>query len=277
MKLGWIPRQLPIRVRPVHRETVQSYLARLARLNHIHDRTFLAELVGTDRTRAFRDPHRLSVITGYSPDNLTHALPELRSKPPGYVRRRHGSAPACPQCTRGHLGGIIQRFFRDDERICLDHLRWAGPGIRAALPHNLHQLPDVSTAARRHLRVRRRHDPDLVDAAVEEAEDIIMTWLERNSWPLRVEQRLDLLLGSGHRPVTTTQDAFHIAIYPDVVALAAILVSPHWRRLATTPGAECRAEFFAEVCRRFSFPPHRFSWSDPLTTWANTVNEQGES
>jgi hypothetical protein len=68
-----------------------------------------------------------------------------------------------------------------------------------------------------------------------------------------------------------------VANYPEVVALAGILVSEHWRRKVVPHQGEPPAwapnsahqQFYAEVGRRLKLPYQPYGY-DPLVTWSTT-------
>jgi len=77
-------RRLPVRPRPISGETVESYLRRLARANHLRPSYLRAYLTGPQRSRV--QIERLAQVSGRSAANLQRALiatpvPRLRAEP----------------------------------------------------------------------------------------------------------------------------------------------------------------------------------------------------
>jgi hypothetical protein len=80
---------LPLRPRPWHAETADSYLRRLAAANHLRF-TYLRRYVATPRgSYGLIDPDQLAVLAGRSPDAILRAFPELARAAPKPRTRRH--------------------------------------------------------------------------------------------------------------------------------------------------------------------------------------------
>ncbi|GAB2452084.1 hypothetical protein [Nocardia tengchongensis] len=103
-----LARRLPIPAPTALHEATDSYLRRLATLNHIQFNELKLHL-GLEPHRevhalAPANLHRLAICTGYITGQLTATLPEL--DPPHlksglFTRTRH---PACTRCARRHRG-----------------------------------------------------------------------------------------------------------------------------------------------------------------------------
>ena len=80
---------LPVRPRPRHGETADSYLRRLAAANHLRF-TYLRRYVATPRgSYGLIDPDELAVLAGRSPDTILRAFPELAPTTPKPGTRRY--------------------------------------------------------------------------------------------------------------------------------------------------------------------------------------------
>lgn len=75
-------RPLPIRVRPHRGETVESYIRRVARANHLRPSYLRRFLTGPANQYARVQPDRLAVVTGRTPAALEHALTGLTKAAP---------------------------------------------------------------------------------------------------------------------------------------------------------------------------------------------------
>jgi hypothetical protein len=81
---------LPLRPRPRHGETADSYLRRLAAANHLRF-TYLRRYVATPRgSYGLIDPDRLAVLAGRSPEGILRAFPDLTRAAPSQA---HGDTP----------------------------------------------------------------------------------------------------------------------------------------------------------------------------------------
>ena len=61
----------------------------------------------------------------------------------------------------------------------------------------------------------------------------------------------------------------HASIYPETVALAGLMLSPHWVAAAASSRGRDREHFFAEAARRLNLPEYQPNIpSDPLVKWA---------
>ncbi|SFQ27191.1 TniQ family protein [Amycolatopsis rubida] len=252
-------RRLPLVDRPFARETLESFVSRLAALNYrpLGDLTLL--LIGKDqfprrvrhREIAMSVRDKLALLTGYAPGQLARTFPvpeeadhnrperissrsELRhidARRPGYPR------PACVSCaaSRRPGGAWIQQWPTHTQRACLRHYRWIGPPGRTISTEqlDLRTAPEVTQAVRRHLRMVRRHGPD-ANIAVSLAETHIVTHNERNQVQPHIRKRVERLLhnnnfsrGLGYFP---HEDIAYAAAYPEAVALAWLVLNEQYRR-----------------------------------------------
>jgi hypothetical protein len=141
-------RRLPITLAPVNYETIDSFIRRLASVNHLNADD-LADAVATRVRKGNAAVERtfnaenLASITGHSTDKLTRALPELHSDP-GLLRRRC-TVQACPRCSRRHRGGTVMLCLPDHQHVCVRHNIWLGSLGPNATDWILHPGPiDVS-------------------------------------------------------------------------------------------------------------------------------------
>ncbi|MFG2042207.1 TniQ family protein [Dactylosporangium sp. NPDC048998] len=100
-------RALPIAVRPRHGETVESYIRRLARANHLRPSYLRRYLAGRPGLSAVR-PERLVALSGRTADTLSRAFADFdttarRPQRTDRLRRRHSEKPALYRAIRAAL------------------------------------------------------------------------------------------------------------------------------------------------------------------------------
>lgn len=202
---------------------------------------------------------RLAAVTGYPPENLARALPELREPPPDWLALRHLAQLACPRCTARHLGGPVRRLFAHHEYLCARHGYWIGPPDpgRDDPPRPLATLvPELAAAQRTLHRTRMLHGWaatfDATAAATGICIELRSTAVHQPVWA-RWEQRLDLLM-----PGCYQRSLFMAAIFPEVAALTAVLAAP-------PPGDGLLGAARHALGNRE--PAHRHDVSDALAAW----------
>ncbi|SOD88005.1 TniQ family protein [Streptomyces sp. Ag109_G2-15] len=270
-------RALPLTPPPVHRETIGSYLNRLADANHLTI-GYLSSLVGPSRQHRRVDNRvgywtpeglrRLAALTGRSPSSLIHAMPPLGSIGDP-LRRLPLSAteevleprrrPACRLCmARRHIRGLVVRSTPHHEGVCHRHHRW----LLGDEQHDLTRLPEVLRANLRHHRIVRRGTHPCTALAYIEARDRLTRWFTSESTGESLRQRwnrrLDVLgedpFGDPHRP---SEARIELATYPEAIVLTGLFTSPHWRDHPQLP---------TEAAQRLDITPHHFRcmrWSFP--------------
>jgi len=214
----------------VHRETVGSFLGRLADANRLKPHT-LPALLGISTLPRHTDPKTpwpqaavtiLATLTGRPATALTAALPALAQPPPGTRSAGPGRIrPACRSCmaVRGILSTVIQHTS-DHQDICLRHHRWLAAPEQYLLSH----LPEVLTANRRHRRLIRRAGSTAADKH-QQARTAVGAWFAAADHPDLLEswiRRLEALPEEpfGH-PDHPSPQRIALAVYPETVALTA--------------------------------------------------------
>lgn len=226
--IGW--RRLPIPLAPARHETLASWLHRLAAVHGLATAELRHHLrIGQpagDPDELRELARRLAAVTGYPPDRLARALPELRRPAPHWPALRHLAQRACPCCTARHLGGPVRRLFAHHEYLCTRHGYWIGPPdpTRDHPPPRLaDRQPDLVAAQHRLRHAEARHGWaatfDATAAATSICVNLRFSAEYRPLWT-RWQRRLDLLMPAGYR-----RSLFIAAIYPEVCALAAILAA----------------------------------------------------
>ncbi len=233
-------RRLPIPLTPAQQESVASWLHRLATVHglptgELRHHLRIGPHVNDDPDKVRDLARRLAAVTGYPAERLAQALPELRTPAPEWPALRHLAQRACPRCTARHQGGPVRRLFAHHEYLCERHGFWIGPPdpTRDDPPPPLaRRLPELVPAQHRLDRTARRHGWAAVFDATAAATGIcIHLRFSAQDHPLwtRWERRLDLLM-----PTRYTRSLFMAAIYPEVTALAAVLVAADWHAPART-------------------------------------------
>ncbi|GAA3427768.1 hypothetical protein GCM10018953_49510 [Streptosporangium nondiastaticum] len=274
-------RELPIPQRPLPGESINSFLRRLAAVNHIDSGVLLADLAGeiclTDHR--WEDSEldlddqamtRLATRSGNPPTSLRHALRSIPPRHgrilggkhgPRWLKWRAGHRPvrACPGCLAMRSTHPHAFVYLDPHRLlCSRHGYWLAAPAHAERPFPLMRLPEVVHAHRHHLRFRRRHR-DNADAAVSQARVLINRIHARGNY---LRERWDYrasLLGASRASMVTA-----LITYPEVIALAEF-VAP--RRLTRPATADVTAAL-EELGRRLGapYPPNPPS-SDPVLHW----------
>lgn len=238
-------RRLPLSPPPVHRETVGSFLGRLADANRLKPHT-LPALLDVRTLPRHADPTTpwpsvavttLATLTGRTSTALANALPALAPPPPLAVPNARGRIrPACRSCmsARGILSTVIQHTA-DHEDVCLRHRRWLAAPEQFQLDH----LLDVLSANRRHRGLARRGGPALATAH-QEALAAVTAWFIAADHPDlldRCTRRLEALPEDLHgHPGHPSSQRIKLVLYPEAVTLTAERLTP--QRLRTHAGVE---------------------------------------
>ncbi|WP_433192143.1 TniQ family protein [Nocardia sp. CA-107356] len=231
------PHRLPFPVAPFHGETIGSYLYRLATANLIHPDDLRIHLIGTPNRPAAVPLASLAAATGRAPQDLIHALPELRpgvepgTTPPlpAHVRRR-----VCLRCARRRSTFVFAVTWKPvDTVLCPKHRIWLGSRGRSYLDqqYNVDGLTDILRAQRRHQRLAHHVGPTIAALAFTEATRITGTWarhgrhLDRRNPLIRAFRTKLPLTGKLHNgdPLTA------VVTYPETVDLAHVLADFRWR------------------------------------------------
>ena len=266
-------RALPRRVKPFPGETSSSYVARLAHANRLDATALRCYITADRRSSPPMSAERLSIVAGIPAQVLRNAIPNLDPAPGRAAHRplipRHGDdGPACRMCVLAR--GITQpvRCWKQPEQvICLRHRRWIAPLAEDDQPA-LREHPEILHAHKRHLRLVRRFGRDPTANMYAVADHICRRWHEQHEHDAGFRQRMAAFHGPDWhvRPADPTIAA---AIYPQVVALTRLLVSPYWQHLGKS-GWAGRQRFLQElratVAAGYVWPTKPQS-ADPLHRW----------
>lgn len=244
------PRPLPRTVIPVRGEYYLDYAGRLADANHLE----LLEL-----TEALDDPaavtlppvswkqHRQERLAAAASQPLARIARLYWDDPGDYLRDpdafRRMLRPACRRCTaRRGIAEPVACRLPPHLTVCRRHRLWTGPAARThAGQLDISQLPEIFRAQRRHLAQLRDHPQQDVDTAISDATRAIYQALRDGTWIPGQRQRLrQLAPGTWDQALAGVldvsparqddghgQSAVEIAIYPDVVWLAARSLQTH--------------------------------------------------
>ncbi|WP_199036736.1 TniQ family protein [Glycomyces salinus] len=252
---------LPRRVRPFLGETLRSYLDRLAEANGLNVDDLHQLLGASRRHRTFIPIEGLTAATGVPERHLFYGLPELRYNSPMKTSALSGrfvdTTLACRRCTATKAIPATTQvtvWAREDRPICLRHRLWLG--YRNCRPEdqvNLTTQPETIRAQVRHRRLTRRFGFSAVQEAVttaysiaihEDSKEVFHEFDANRKFECRMRRFFDE--AQADRLPRTYFDAAH---YPDIIALAALLLSPHWRSVMLGSPLREKLEFFRELHR----------------------------
>jgi hypothetical protein len=239
------PRPLPRTVTPVAGEYHLDYIARLAAANHLE---FL-ELTGAlDDTAAItlhgprswtqHEQERLAAAAGQPLARIARLYwPDPRHCLRDPERFRQTLRPACRRCTaRYGITGPVACHLPPHQTVCRRHRLWTGPSARShAAQLDVSFFPEVLRAQRRHRHLAQLHDPWRLGDAVRDATAAIHHALRGGTWIPGQQRRMrQLARGTWHQALpgvlgtspgwqdnSPSQSVVEIAIYPDVIWLAA--------------------------------------------------------
>ena len=248
------PRPLPRTAIPARGQYYLDYISRLADANHLE---FL-ELTGAldDPAAVIFDPgrrhqHRRDRLAAAASQPLPRIARLYWDDAGLYLRDPGGFGqllrPACRRCTARHgITGVIPCRLPPHQTLCRRHRLWTGPAARThAGQLDISQLPEILRAQRRHLARLRDHQWQHVDAAVRDATRAIYQALRGGTWIPGQRQRLrQLAPGTWEQALAGVlggspgHPAVEIAIYPDVVWLAAHSLQGHNTSHGQAPSRE---------------------------------------
>jgi hypothetical protein len=244
------PRPLPRTAIPVRGQYYLDYISRLADANHLE----LPELTEAldDPAAVILDParrrqhqqERLAAAAGQPLARIARLYWDdagLYLRDPGGFRQL--LRPACRRCTarRGITAPIACRL-PPHQTVCRRHRLWTGPAARThAAQLDIGPLPEILQAQRRHLAQLHHHRWQDVETTISAATQAIYQALRDGTWIPGQRQRLrqlapgtweqalaSVLSGRPGRPDDgPARSAVEIAIYPDVVWLAARSLREH--------------------------------------------------
>jgi len=252
------PRPLPRTVTPVPGEYFLDYIARLAAANHLE----FAGLTGVleDPAAILYHPdgwrqHEQERLAAAASQPLARIARLYWPDPGVYLRDIEGFhrrlRPACHRCAaRRGITEPVACFLPPHQTVCRRHRRWTGPAARSHDGQlDVSPFPEILRAQRRHCHLARLHHPWRLGDAVRDATGAIHHALRGGTWipgqqrrmrqlaPGTWQQALAVLLGvsPGWQDNSPSQSAVEIAIYPDVIWLAARILQAQDTRHCAAP------------------------------------------
>ncbi len=275
---------LPWSVRPYPRETVRSYMERLASANAVPVHRLLTPSYWIPT--ALPLPGLLALLGGQDPQILERALSDLH-------RRTELTAPpllerdtvwACRRCTirAGCLQRVRIRPTAPFDQVCTRHQLWIGRGIESTSQQfDLTPQPHVVHAQRRCHRLIRRRGRSTTAKAIQETYPFVRNLLRSGGALSRRIPRLRAASGSPRWNVAPSWNPqLSATVYPHAVELTALLTSVHWRRLIlSNDGAQIEL-FMSEFHRRLPLGPpsrttRRLGWTHQLKEIADLIETTG--
>jgi hypothetical protein len=256
------PPQLPRPIPPFPRETVKSYLYRLAVANNLHPDDLRRHLTG-GRGAPITLPD-LAAATDRSEHGLGHALPELRPDAEtalaGHIRRT-----VCHRCAARRDAFVYAVTWQPAETmLCSRHLVWIGPEGRShhRRQYDVAELTDIVRAQHRHRKLAGRVGREAAAEAFADAAHITELWARRGLYRERRIPLVQALLGEA--PLTRRMLPSHpinpVVTYPETVDLAYVLADPRWRYPRRKFGVYDYAGFHHDINNRLGI---RYTGNDP--------------
>lgn len=304
--------QLPVRVRPLRRETLTSYATRLAAANELAQPTHLLRALGQqhgnlaatamhDHDIALNPPAlaRLETFTGIPAQRLRKSLPVVNRRvdlpsdiPRTKLVRCRGLRRPCDRCAARVPGRpSIRTYPQPFPAICVRHRRWLdGDTLRppALSQIDLSDAPKILTAHRRYLRLHARIAVDVDSTAwfrqqLFTATAIVSAWVvpSRHDHP-RLHQTWTARTRALWPGLTVTVPS-DLLVFPEAVALTQIITDMRWRRHVAMARYDCDLrDFFHRVADRLGQPrifasTTRCGGRDPLRHWVNSVRRRYET
>ena len=229
-------RPLPRQLRPYPDEVTLSFTSRLETANAL--RTGL--LIKTLRRSRMPWIESLSLWSGRPPESLCLAMPQLchHRGPAPHVRpagrpSRTTHAWACHRCALERTGTLrVEIYTTHDQVLCPRHRLWTGEGVHGPTEQlSIQAAPEVLAAWHHHKNLVTRFGRSGVRKAFHIAGIINWRWYDQFHHFTPALDTYDALAGNQPRNANS-HAAVAAALYPSVVALAAIMASPYWARIA---------------------------------------------
>jgi hypothetical protein len=164
------PVPLPVRPRPRHGETADSYLRRLAAANHLRF-SYLRRYLATPRSSFGPvDPGLLAALAGREPDGILRAFPELAPVPRGKGNHRYHRTREIERnraairekyaairldIDAGMPGQAVKRKHRAGRRTIVKAIAFAEPPLRK----KFHRDPRALNGLHAHIDAMIKADP----------------------------------------------------------------------------------------------------------------------
>jgi hypothetical protein len=289
----WLQPALPVTLRPVGGETVNSYAMRLSIANGLIPTAVLLSLGQLTERSGYLLAHdswlndqalaRLEAFSAIPCGRLLRALPALRQGPPSsrlpplpddrpalhcYIPQPRPWL-ACRLCTlRVSLGITPTALVRPpvSPLVCRRHQRWLGTADEPA-DTGISAVPEILTAYRHFQRLRlNSNDAALVDGCIQAAWNITRVWAREPHCRPRLRARWRSRVG---KLGPDTALSSRVVTFPEAVALAEVLTDPTWRRYVAATPPRHAGRFYRRISARLGEGPYQApSDDDPVITWA---------
>jgi len=236
--------RLPFTTAPVHDETLDSYIRRLALLNEVSPRR-LRDAVADSTGHVTAE--RLAAASGQPVRSLKYAVLQLCSPAELFAMNIAGRpkpaanqpGKACDQCAAA--GGAlvpVWRWLLHEDVLCLRHQRWSGRGPAAVgADIDLSGHREIVRAGRMHRQLIHGLGRREVRSAFNHAAQICHAWITSaprySRYCTDPYHHLQEFIRRGY-PCTPADPAVAAALYPQTVALTELLADPKWWGLATS-------------------------------------------
>lgn len=271
-------RALPVTLRPVGGETVNSYALRLSAANGLVPTAVLRSLgqitqasghhlLARDSWLNDQALDRLEALSAISRSRLVRALPALQQRAPSFPVPGVARRPARPALLRSRSEALAGLPHLHAARVPRHHADGHGQAqcVPAGLPppalarnrgrtrrHRHRRNPRDPDRSRRLQRLRS-NDSQLADDCVQAAWNITRVWAREPHCRPRLRARWQaraVMLGPG------TALSSRAVTFSEAVALAEILTDPGWRHhVATAPRQD--DQFYRRIAARLSEGPYR--------------------
>jgi hypothetical protein len=271
-------------VKPFHRETVRSYLERLAVINKVPVRCLIRPSHWV--TTSLNLPELLAVLCGRPLEDLHLAFPELamRVKAELPAAEPSGSAWACRRCAaRTGLDHPVRIWLAgENTQLCIRHKLWTGQGVQS--PRNqfdLAHLPHVVEAQIRYDKLARRRGTRTSEKALHLCRRFVRKLANSGGGLATTDPRLRRYIGSDAWERETQYSPLRCAAsFPYEGEAVALLTSLHWRSRILSHDEQDRASFMTEFHRHIPLgPPSRttreLGWTRQLAEIAEEVERTG--
>lgn len=286
-------RALPVTLRPVGGETVNSYALRLSAANGLVPTAVLRSLgqvtqasghhlLARDSWLNAQALARLEALSAISLPRLAQALPALQGAPSSPLPELPGDRPAlhcyvpeprpwlaCRACTlHASLGTTPTAMVRPRESplVCRRHQRWLGTADEPA-DIGIAAVPEILAARRRLQRLRLAgSNLEVADGCFQAAWNITRVWAREPHCRPRLRARWRARAGK-LGPGTALSS--RVVTFPEAVALAEVLADPGWRQHVATVPARQAGQFYRRVSARLGEGTYQApAYDDPLIAWA---------
>lgn len=228
-----ILRPLPRQTRPMSRETVESFLRRLEKVNGLQD-----ELRQIVRQADHPPAVTISVLTARTAESLAKALPELRlpdsRMSDTHLRRAmpfQWRCLACELCAARHCGdrSRVHVWTMGHDAVCVRHRRWVGDAdfFHCDAQLDISSAPVILAANRKHKALVGQFGLLATREAVNSTYELICDLTASSALP-RTTDLMTYLAGREFNQTSRFANYVVAARYPAMIGIAATLLQTHF-------------------------------------------------